>query len=299
MNSPMTRRAMSVSIASSAGQLEGGRHSVTSPPGGSRSDVGRFARAPVQTGLGPARPSCQAIPARSAMIRRISRSWSSGRSSRSSGSRDPLAPDIGRGDVDDEQALVVHRGGSRAAPGRAMTSEPPQNEIDSSTPDPVAEHDERRRQLGVGAHQRPPRRRGAQPDLVRGRQVATGRRRDVDEDLGAVQREDLRDGEVPEVLADRRSRGRRPRRDGTARSMSPAREEAAFVEEAVGRQEQLAVDVPDLAVLEQRRRDEQPVVGRLLDERDDRGKALGGGARSASRGSSSRSETSAARSWSW
>ena len=46
-------------------------------------------------------------------------------------------------------------------------------------------------------------------------------------------------------------------------------EEAPLVEEAVGRQEQLAVDVPDLAVLEQRRGDEQPVVGRLLDERDD------------------------------
>ena len=30
------------------------------------------------------------------------------------------------------------------------------------------------------------------------------------------------------------------------------------------------MDVRDLAVLEQGRRDEQPVVGRLLDERDDR-----------------------------
>ena len=37
------------------------------------------------------------------------------------------------------------------------------------------------------------------------------------------------------------------------------------------------MDVADLPVLEQGRRDEQPVVGRLLDERDDRGQALGRG----------------------
>ena len=46
-------------------------------------------------------------------------------------------------------------------------------------------------------------------------------------------------------------------------------EEPALVEQAVGRQVDLAVDVPELAVLEQRGRDEQPVVGGLLDERHD------------------------------
>jgi hypothetical protein len=35
------------------------------------------------------------------------------------------------------------------------------------------------------------------------------------------------------------------------------------------------VDVPDLAVLDQGSRDEQPVVGRFLDERDDRREAAG------------------------
>ena len=149
---------------------------------------------------------------------------------------------------------------SSAAPVGAMTSEPPQNEIDSSTPDPVAEHDERGRQLGVGAHQRPPRRRRAQADLVRGRQVAARRRRDVDEDLRAVEREDLRHRQVPEVLADpdaeADAQARRHRPQHVARP-----EEAALVEQAVRRQEQLAVDVPDLAVLEQGRGDEQPVVG--------------------------------------
>ena len=47
-------------------------------------------------------------------------------------------------------------------------------------------------------------------------------------------------------------------------------EEAALIEQAVGGQEQLAVDVDDPAVLEQGGGDEQAVVGRLLDERHDR-----------------------------
>ena len=54
-------------------------------------------------------------------------------------------------------------------------------------------------------------------------------------------------------------------------------EEPALVEQPVGRQEQLAVDVPDLAVLEQGGGDEQPMVGRFLDERDDRREVLGRG----------------------
>ena len=66
-----------------------------------------------------------------------------------------------------------------------------------------------------------------------------------------------------------------PRRHGPQEVAG--REEPALVEEAVGRQEQLAVDVAHLAVLEQGRRDEQPVVGRLLDERDDRRQAVGRG----------------------
>jgi hypothetical protein len=53
-------------------------------------------------------------------------------------------------------------------------------------------------------------------------------------------------------------------------------EEAALVEQAVGRQEELSMHVPQLTVLEQAGRDEQPVVGRLLDERDDRRQAVGG-----------------------
>ena len=77
---------------------------------------------------------------------------------------------------------------------------------------------------------------------------------------------------MPEVLADRRCPSPTPSRDGTARRMSPCGEEPPLVEQAVRRQEQLPMDVADLAVLEQGRGDEQPVVGRLLDERDDRPK---------------------------
>ena len=65
------------------------------------------------------------------------------------------------------------------------------------------------------------------------------------------------------------------RRDGTARSRSPAAEEPPLVEQPVRRQEQLAVDVADLAVLDERGGDRDPVVAGLLGERDDRGQAAG------------------------
>ena len=54
--------------------------------------------------------------------------------------------------------------------------------------------------------------------------------------------------------ADAEAAGHRPQ-DG-ARG-----EEAPLVEEAVGRQEDLAMEMPQLAVLEQRGGDEEPVVG--------------------------------------
>ena len=49
--------------------------------------------------------------------------------------RDPLAADVGGRDVDGEQPLVVAAARRRSpAPFGPMTSEPPQKEIDSSTP---------------------------------------------------------------------------------------------------------------------------------------------------------------------
>ena len=131
-----------------------------------------------------------------------------------------------------------------AWPFGAMTSEPPQNEIDSSTPTRLQKIDDRRRQLGVRPHQRPPRRRRPEPDLVRGREIAAGRRRDVDQDLGAVEGQELGHGQVPEVLADRD-----PDADPEPRRRRPQEiargEEPPLVEQAVRRQEQLPVDVPD------------------------------------------------------
>ena len=212
---------------------------------------------------------------------------------------DPLAPDVGGRDLDREQALVVER---RREDGLAVRGDDlrPSPERDRLVdPDAVAEDDERRRQLGVGPHQRPPRGRRAESDLVGRREVAPRRRRDVDQDLGAVERQQLRHRQVPEVLADADPEPdpepRRHRAQQVAR-----REEPALVEQTVGRQEQLPVDVADLAVLEQGGRDEQPVVRRFLDERDDGRQP----ARRAPRGrprrsSSSRIETSDARSWSW
>ena len=66
---------------------------------------------------------------------------------------------------------------------------------------PVHEHDVARRQLGVGPVQRAPRGGRAQPFLAARGDVPTGRRRDVDEHLGAVERQQLGRRKVPEVLA--------------------------------------------------------------------------------------------------
>ena len=79
---------------------------------------------------------------------------------------------------------------------------------------------------------------------------------------------------MPEVLADPDPDAEpESGRDGTQHVAGG--EEPALVEQPVGRQEQLAMDVAELAVLEQGRGDEQPVVGRLLDERHDRRQSPG------------------------
>ena len=163
-----------------------------------------------------------------------------------------------------------------AWPLGAITSEPPQNEIDSSTPtrlqnttnDVVSWAYVRisvRHEVAV-----------PEPDLVRRREVAARRRGDVDQDLGAVEGEQL-----GHVRCQKSSQTASPTPDPEPRRRRPQEiargEEPPLVEQAVRRQEQLPVDVPDLAVLEQRRRDEQAVVGRLLDERDDGRQAVGRG----------------------
>ena len=98
--------------------------------------------------------------------------------------------------------------------------------------------------------------------------VPPGRRRHVDEDLRAVEGEQLRGGEMPEVLADADPEPQAQPAVGRA-DRAARREEAALVEEPVRRQEDLAMDMADLAILEQRRGDEEPVVVRFLDEGDD------------------------------
>ncbi len=233
--------------------------------------IGRSIGSPGATSRPGSAPSSAVVsgcrPARSATIRDSSRTASSGRSSRSSGNRHPFASDVRQRDVDGEEALLEERRREERLAGRGdhLRAAPERDRL--VDPDPVAEDDERGRELGVGPHDRPPRRRGPEPDLVRRREVAAGRRRDVDQHLGAVEGKELRNGQVPEVLADRE-----PHPDPQPRRRRPQEiargEEAALVEQAVGRQEQLPVDVADPAVLEQRRRDEQAMVAGLLDERD-------------------------------
>ena len=179
---------------------------------------------------------------------------------------DPLAPDVAEVHVREEQALVEQGRGEHGRPARAddLRAAPERDRLVDA--DPVAEDDERRRQLGVGPHQRPPRVRRPEADLGGAGEVATRRRRHVDQHLRAVEGEHLRRREVPEVLADREAhadaQARRRRAQLVAR-----REEPPLVEQPVGRQEHLAVDVADLPVLEQRGRDEQPMVAGLLHER--------------------------------
>ena len=179
-----------------------------------------------------------------------------------------------------EQALVVERRGEQGLPGRRdhLGAAPERDRLVDA--DPVAEHHERRRELGIRAHHRPPRRRGPEPHLVRRRQVAARGRRDVDEDLRTVEREQLRHREVPEVLADREADPTPSRRRHRPQQVARG-EEAALVEQPVGRQEQLAVDVPDLAVLDERGRDGDPVVAPT--PRRTRTPSIGRGSSAASR----------------
>ena len=153
-----------------------------------------------------------------------------------------------------------------------MTSEPPQNEIDSSTPTRLQKttndvvswayvrisvrHDVAvpRPTSLVAARSRP----GDDETLIR---IWAPSRASS---CGTVRCQ--KSSQIADPDADAEPRRHRPQQVAGG-------EEPALVEQAVGRQEQLAVDVPDLAVLEQGGRDEQPVVGRLLDERDDRRQA--------------------------
>ena len=228
MNSPMTRRATSVSMASSVGSSKAGRAAaaLTTPPRPGRNPMGCGVGSPGATSSPGSAPGSlvvsRASPARSAMIRASSRTCSSGRSSRSSGRPIRSRRMSAERDVDGEQALVVERRAEQRRPVRRddLRAAPERDRLVDA--DPVAEDDERGRQLGVRAHQRPPRRRRPEADLVGRGQVAPGRRRHVDEDLGAVEGEQLRARTGARSPRTRRCPSPTPRRDGTARSRSPA-----------------------------------------------------------------------------
>ena len=275
MNSPITRRATSVSIASSSGSSNSGVPSaaataVTGASAGTRSarGPGRPARRRGRPRRGRRPSSPRPSPARSATIRVSSRTWSSGRSSRRSGSDRRSRRRSARG------TSTMNRPSSKSGalnsgwPLGAMTSEPPQNEIDSSTPTRLQKTTI---EVVSWAYVRMSVRHDVavpSPTSFVAARSRPGRRRHVDQDLGAVEGEQLGHGQVPEVLADRD-----PDADPEPRRRRPQEiargEEPPLVEQAVRRQEQLPVDVPDPAVLEQGRGDEQAVVGRFLDERDD------------------------------
>ena len=240
MNSPMTRRATSVSIASSAGSSNAALVTVAAIEAADWRDV--------EAGLG-ARSSAVESSARPGPLGDDPLELADlelGPLVAQQRQRDPRAADLAEVDVDQVQALVVERGAEDGGPVGAddLGAAPEADRL--LDPDPVDEHHEARRQLGVGPHERPPRGRRPEADLVRRGQVAARRRRDVDQDLGAVEREEL--GHRAGARSPRRSPipSPTPSRDGTARRRSPGGEEPALVEQPVGRQEQLAVDVDDL-----------------------------------------------------
>ena len=229
----------------------------------------RVAGRDVEAGLGEVVGGrVEASPARSATIRVSSRTWSSGRSSRRSGSASRSRRRSASG------TSTMNRPSSKSGalnsgwPLGAITSEPPQNEIDSSTPtrlqnttnDVVSwayvrisvRHDVAvpRPTSFVAARSRP----GDDETLIR---IWAPSRASS---WGTVRCQKSSQIAIP--TPDPEPRRRRPQE--IARG-----EEPPLVEQAVRRQEQLPVDVPDPAVLEQRGGDEQAVVGRFLDERDD------------------------------
>src|SRR5438034_3683659 len=292
MKPAMTLRATSVSIASSSGSSNRGRPAASTGRGraavmtrGStppRAQTDRLVGGALGTRIGPWRRRDIEPRFRAGIRRRVGRQPGALGDDPSELARlqleplvaqerqgDALAPDVLEVHVDEVQPLVEERRREdRLARRRDDLRAAPERDgfVD---PDPIDEDHERRRQLGIGAHERPPRRRRPEPDVVARREVPARRRRDVEQDLGAVQGQQLWRLEMPEVLADGDPDAHAE--PGRHRPQHVAGgEEPALVEETVGGQEHLAVDVPDLAVLHQCRRDEQAMVARFLHERHGR-----------------------------
>src|SRR3954447_27081054 len=162
MNAAMTWRATSVSIASSSGRTNSGSAvPVTrrSPAGDvpSRRGPSVASRPHIQAGLGavtrgrvvrkPRPLGDQPPPLARDQLRPFVAQERQG---------DPLPPHVGDVDVDTEQPLLEQRRPEDGGPGRADHLRPaPEREalVDAHS---IAEHDERRRQLRVRPHQRPP-----------------------------------------------------------------------------------------------------------------------------------------------
>ena len=191
------------------------------------------------------------------------------------GHGDALAAQLPQVQLGDEQPLVIEGRLEDVRAGRSdhLRATPEGDRLVHAHP--VDEDHVAGGELRVGAVERPPRARRAQPVLVDRGEVTARRRRDVDDQLRAVERQQLRRREVPEVLADADAQ-RHPEAAGRRPQHGPGGEEATLVEETVGGQEDLAVHVPQLAALEQRGGDEEAVVVGLLDEGDHRRQTVGG-----------------------
>ena len=215
----MNRRDDSPGDVGVDGEL-GGQVDQTARPSSRPGSIGA-----VGPGATPARLESSARPARSGDDpRRVSRSWSSGRSSRSSG-RAIRSRRMSASAMSTQNSPSSYNGALKiGAPVGAMTSEPPQNEIDSSTPTRLQNTTNDVVSWAYVRISRPPRGRRPEPHLVRGGQVASRRRRHVDQDLGAVEGEQLGHRQVPEVLAHGEpDADAEPRRHGPQHDRRPRR----------------------------------------------------------------------------
>src|SRR5438552_2533859 len=178
------------------------------------------------------------------------------------GIRQPLPPHLGQVEAGEDEGLVrvfllgddvaVRANHHRSAPELGPVLEA----------DPIAVEKEGRQELGVAAADQVIRLRRPQP-LV-GRDPPPRARRRTDDHVDAFETQDVRAGEMPDVLADQYPG---PTEPGPEAAKAIARcEVALFIEHPVGRQVDLAVEVYQLATAEIKAGVEIAVIG-LFDDR--------------------------------
>ena len=255
MNSTSQRRVSSGSMASGSWPgLKRRQRAAAGTRGG-----GRFASRRVAASLGPARGRrpvarrfrrCRRLPRFSRLAAcsdpsrcgsRISRSASSGRSARARviSSKSSVAGISASSKHRPLRQQVAPRAGQDRAAGKRLAALEP-HQLRQRDVDAVLAGDVLDQPAPAGQARR------ASRGVVAGDHAAGGAGAGDDDELGAVERREHRGERVPGILADE---DRRPAPAGVERLHAPARlDEALLVEDAVGGEEDLPVDVADPGV---------------------------------------------------